>query len=176
MKNPRRVHGGKLAKRRGTQAEQEFDIACRYYRNQYLIDWQKTFPEFVVLGRLINGEVRGFFRDKGTADRVISLAKLRGRTCWVEIKSFARQDQKTLSDKKDAHQYDMMLAAVEDGKALAFYAVRWKWKKIIEWRFYPIPDFKRQHRKIVFEREAGLFVPSLGGWPEWLDVILENEN
>ncbi len=171
MKNPNRIKGGKLAKRRGTQAEQEFDIACRYYRNNYLIDWHPTFPEFVVLGHLEDGAVRGFFKDKGTADRVISLAKLGGRTCWVEIKSFARLDQKTLNDKKDIHQYDMMLAAVEDGKALAFYAVRWKWRKIIEWRFYPVSDLKRQYKEIVFEREAGLLVPSLKGWPEWLDVV-----
>lgn len=176
MKNPRRVHGGKLAKRRGTQAEKEFDIACRYYRNQYLIDWHPTFADFVVLKKLRSGLVQGFFREKGAADRIISLAQLGGRTCWVEIKSFARQDQMTLSDKKDIHQYDMMAAAVEDGKALTFYAARWKWDRVIEWRFYSIPKLKRQERKIVFEREAGLLVPSLGGWPEWLDVILENEN
>lgn len=171
MKNPNRVQAGKLAKRRGTQAEQEFDIACRYYRNNYLIDWHPTFPEFVVLGHLEDGVVRGFFKDKGTADRVISLAKFNGKTCWAEIKSFAAKGKKTLSDEKDTRQYDMMLAAVEDGQAMAFYAVRWKWNKIIEWRLYPITGLKKEEGKIIFERKKGFLILSPFGWPDWMETL-----
>lgn len=169
-KNPNRVAGGKLAKERGSLAEREFDIACRYYRSNYLLDWRPTYPEFVVVQRLPDKTVRGFFKEKGTADRVLSLVQLGGQTCWVEIKGFARKDQKTLSE--GIHQYDQMLASVQDGWALAYYAVRWEWRKEVEWRFYAVKSLQKEEDKIVFERETGLFVPSPLGWPDWLSVVV----
>ncbi len=170
--NPNRVAGGKLAKERGTLAEQEFDIACRYYRGNYLLDWQPTFPELVVVKRSSDGTVRGFFKEKGAADRVISLAQLGGQTCWVEIKSFLAKNRHTLD--KGIHQYDQMLASIGDGGATAFYITRWEWHKQVEWRLYLLTDLVKQAGRIVFEREAGLIVPSPQGWPDWLPVLLNN--
>lgn len=170
MKNPNRVAGGKEAKERGTLAEQEFDYACRYYRGNCLLDWQPTYPEFVVVKRSSDGTVRGFFKEKGSADRVISLVQLDGQTCWVEIKSFLAKDRHTLD--KGIHQYDQMLASIEDGGAMAFYITRWEWHKEVEWRLYELPALVKNDGKIIFKREAGWFVPSPLGWPDWLPVLL----
>lgn len=171
-----RVQAGKTAKRRGDLAEKEFDIASRYYKANRRLDWQPIHAQFIALGTVKNGsgrgKVYGYYKERSAADRVLTLADLGGRAVWIEIKSFSAKNTKTLD--KGLHQYDQMRDAVETGAAMAFYATRWRWGagREVEWRLFAVQGLVREVGRIVFAREAGLFVPSPQGWPEYLPVIL----
>lgn len=174
-KNPNRVQGGKTAQRRGAGAEAQFEIACRHYKAQGLLDYTKTNPEFVTLGTTQKrGRTYkyGYHKAKGVADWCLTLvldAHYGGRTCWIETKAISAKNQKTLHD--GIHQYDQMMDSHATGMALAFYLVRWGKRSNEEWRLYPVETLASENRAITFEREAGLLVDAPDGWPVFFPVI-----
>lgn len=173
-----RRQSGKKAKRSGELAEREFDIAAQEYERFGLIHCQPTYAEFVVTERVKQGANRGqcigYFRAKGTSDRVMSIAELGGRTCWLEIKHVHNKGKKTIQNTH--HQYRQMFEAKRDGNALAFYILRWNNGGDVEWRLYPIEtldvDYHGNEDGIEFVRDSGLLVGGVA-YPDWLPVVMD---
>lgn len=164
--------GGLRAKRSGEIAETEFDISASEYARFGQAHCQPTYAEFVVTKRLKGGQCVGFFKEKATSDRVLSIADLGGRTCWIEIKHVKAKDQKTIQNTM--HQYRQMFDAQRDGNALCFYIVRWNYNSNIEWRLYPIStlDVDYDDATLTIIRESGLLVGGMQS-PDWLPVVTE---
>lgn len=164
--------GGLKAKRSGEIAEGEFDISAAEYAQFGLVHCQPTYAEFVVLSRLSGSKCVGYFKEKATSDRVLSIAELGGRACWIEIKHVKAKAQKTIQNTM--HQYRQMYDAQRDGNALCFYIVRWNHNEDIEWRLYPIDVLDADYDDVTLTvtRENGLLVGGAVS-PDWLPVVME---
>lgn len=165
---------------KGSVTEQVFEQAATYYRNNGELAFYKTFPEFVVLGEANEGNVRGFFRDKATADYVLSvivhddLGRPYGQAVWIEIKGFYVKDLTTRKHKQGLHQFDQMKKAMTDGLAWGFYLTEWTSKRYDPvWVLYNVADLTREADHIPFGFANGHLVNSPLGWPEFLPAIFE---
>lgn len=170
-KNANRQAGGRKAKAAGDEAEALFESACNEYKDHSRLDWQKTFPEIVITGRGMRGQVTGFPKEKGTADYVGSITELSGKTFWLEVKNVYGKNTKTIN--KSHHQCKQMQSATKFG-ALGFYLLRWHNDDFIEWRLYPVRNVViNDNLGITFERDKGFLCQAVNDRPMWLDVALE---
>jgi len=154
-------------------SEGEFDASILRYRSERQASAAKIHPQFIPTQWNAGGQIlSGFYDAKAPPDRCITIRELGSRTCWVEIKTWEGQNRHTHGD--GLHQYEKMVEDQADSGALGFYAVKWRWKGVEEWRFYPVEQLKlTEDRTLVFEREAGLAVEESGGWPDWLPVVVK---
>ena len=155
----------------GKLAEDQVDISLRTYRSFSMAAGVKTFPEVTYVkpvgGR---GSFEGRYTGQGAPDRAVAIRHLGGRLCWLEIKTWQAKDRHTLGQR--LHQFFHMKSAIEDGGALGFYLVKWRWDQAEEWRLYPVHSLRVDEMRMVFEREVGWLVAADQGWPDWLPVAL----
>ncbi len=174
-----RSEAGKKAVGEGDLTESQVDVGLSYYHRQRLACGVPTYPKVLVRG--FNQDKRVFevrFTEQGAPDRAVAIAQLGGRLCWLEIKSWQREDKMTLT--KGLHQFRQMKDSVETGGALGFYLVKWKTKTGSDWRLHPVQGLAEEvqglaeeNSRILFRRNAGLPVDSSLGWPDWLDVVVK---
>lgn len=165
---------------KGSVTEQVFEAAATYYQNSRQLSWYKTYPEFVVLEHYEGGHVRGFFRDKATADYVLSvvvqddLGRPYSQSVWIEVKGFSvKKLTHTRKHKQGLHQFDQMMQASEDGLAWGFYLVEWSVKNNDPvWSLHDVHDLERKADHIIFRYEAGHPVNMTYGWPEFRPAII----
>lgn len=149
----------------GATAENLVDLSLRHYGHE--LAWSPTFPEVIFLGK---GQARA--TGKATPDRVISLKCAGGRLLWLEVKTWKAKGLYTLTER--LHQYWQMREFYEQGGALGFYLVCWRWPGLpLDWRLYDVLSLPFRSGP-VFERASGLAVPSPDDWPQWLPVLKSN--
>ena len=169
--------GGLEAKLAGEANEEVFDASLNYYRANGLVDWNPTYPEFVTLGYTTikrNKVAYGYFKKQATSDRIVSIKKLGGMTCWIEIKKADAAKKKTIY--KADHQLEQMQRSIEDGGGLGFFAIWWcGGKEDPQWVLYPADKLRlNEKRGIEFYREVGLLAQNVPNTdiPDWLPGVI----
>lgn len=161
----------------GKTYEALFDLSTDGYYKRGLLLPVVNYPK-IQITRFPNARVIG----KAASDRSLTLKG--GVVCHLDVKSWANKDTHSyafISDNEATHkdrqrrkaQYNWMLEA-RRFTPLVFYAACWRWSDVEEWRFHNVSTVTVNEHGLVFNREAGLYIPSPNSIPDWLPVIMHH--
>lgn len=172
--------------KKGDLTEALFYNAAIQYRNQRLLSFAKTHPEFVTQKAHYKGrgkakkveKVEGFFKAKGSPDWAINIRGL--GFCWIDTKGATTDKAFTYLSGSAVEQYRKMTEDQEDSGVLGFFLVEWiapDNSTNSTWRLYPVESLALNdlQTSIKVERFKGLHVPVEGDMPMFLDPILKYE-